>query len=458
MSWDAKSPKLSRFIVDKRPKVSQRIFMARTTFKHEVGIYEDLGSFRKKRFLWKQRINGESFRERFETLAAAKAAKASKLAQVKKYGELATEFNKADWMELEQCRKILPAGVSVLRACEYFVEMHSAERPGGTVAEEVASFLEFQRMRGVGHEHLKSLRTRLNKFCGTFGHRSVTSISTGEVVAFLTNLKLVLKPRTIKNYRSDFSNFFNYLKDFKRITVSPLSGITHRHFPKVKRTSTKNPLHPNDVAAVLAYLEGAFPEHVFWFACQFLLGIRVAESFRFRCEWIDPKQKRVVIPGWYMDGGEEVQGSKTEDMWALDNIPSNFWAWHARYGKASGPLVCTKLSEQSGKVSGPGMGNHAKRDDSDDLQVDWLDEKLRTAILRAGILERWPHNCKRDTFCTCHLSAYRDANATALILKHRNTSTLWESYMGCLLPEWEGRALFNIYPSMNVLRVGVKKH
>ncbi|MCH6259185.1 phage integrase SAM-like domain-containing protein [Puniceicoccaceae bacterium K14] len=395
--------------------------------KHETGIYEFKDAKRKKPFLWKQTISGELFKESFSTFKAAKKAKKQKLEEVKQFGSIATEFKEADWLELKQARERLGKAklsrkFSVLQAVDYCISMHGNGAESRSLHDEIEDYLAFQEKRSSA-SHFKTLRTRLRKFARSYGDMRASEVSKAFLVEYLQDLATVLKPHTVHNYRSNLRFFFKYLVTHDRIAQNPMDQVDTMLLPKIESNEEKHPISANQVAAVMAFAEVEFPELAYWLALQFFVGFRVAESKRFRFEWVDKRQKRIVIPGWFYDSerSEQVQGTKTKDEWAMDAVPGNFWTWHDKYGKDLGYVI-------------------------DQGEATRLDDRFRDNVVRKGILPNWPNNTKRDTFCTCHLSAFRDPKETALMLKHTDTSRLWKSYMGCILPKWEGRALFQIYP------------
>ncbi len=393
---------------------------------HETGIYEYTDRNRKEPFLWRQTINGKKFSESYDTLKKAQKAKRSMWANVKKYGKLATQFDQKDWRMFAEAADILPNGVSVLDAARYYVDRFG-DGKGKSVDSCFKEFIEHQTSRGNGYDHIRTLKTRVGYLANEdrLGLMGVREISGKMVLELLKELTQTLAPRTVKNYRNDWFNFFEFFMG-SEIHENPVAQVNSRHLPKVKATTKKNPLEVHQVAAIMALAEERFPDRAMWLALQFFLGFREGEASRFRFEWINPKMKRVVIPGWDEVDGERIQGSKTEDAWALDDVPGNFWYWFDKYGEGEGP------------VGAPASW------------WDWFN-CIRTPILDARILDEWPVNAKRDSFCTYHISAFRNTEKTALMLKHRSVNTLWQSYMGCLRPEDEGMAYFQIYPGCELI-------
>ena len=391
--------------------------------RHEKGIYEFVGSNRKERFLFKQQVAGKMLTKSFKTLRLAKAEKTAFNAKIKRYGKISTEFNDQDWAELKAARRDLPDGVSLQDVVKFYTERHAT---GNNLTMETCTklFVVFQTKRNNSRRYGQTVQSSMNKLLEYVPAKFVRSVTRNQLAKALDAIGETLSERSVLNHRGMWSHFFNWLVDTQEIFESPMKTITLNILPKSNRVNQKNPLEVDQVKAIMALAEKEFPHLAYWFALQFFVGFRSGEANRFQHEWVQPEFNRIVIPAWFKDEDGNVQGAtKTRDSWMIDKVPENFWAWHSRYGKPRG------------SVETPGNN------------YQW-DHKVRKPILAAGIVKEWPHNAKRDSFCTYHLSAYRDEKQTALILKHRNTNTLWNSYMGTLRTEKEGKAYFSILPEV----------
>jgi len=65
--------------------------------------------------------------------------------------------------------------------------------------------------------------------------------------------------------------------------------------------------------------------------------------------------------------------------------------------------------------------------------------------LKAGNIERWPHNALRHSFASYHLAYSRDAAKTALELGHTESATLFRHYRELVRPE-DAKAFWDITP------------
>ena len=400
--------------------------MSPSHIKHDTGIYEYRDRNRKRPFIWRQMVKGKQVSESFDTLAKAKAAKKSHKAHLKKYGKISTDFNEKDWAELKAAREVLPSGVSVLDAANEYLARHGVGK-NRALDDCVRLYFDFQKSRNNSRRYVQTVESTLNKLLEYLGKPLIREVSRSDVMEALSKLSQLVSVRTVKNHRAIWSQFFGYLVDVEELAESPMANITLNHLPKEKGGSRKNPLELDKVIWIMALAERDFPELAYWLALQFFVGIRSDEANRFQHEWVQPKFNRIMIPGWFYENGEAKGGTKTRDDWMIDKVPENFWSWHSKYGKVRGKVECP--------------GNN----------YQW-DRRVRKPVIEEGVVKKWPHNAKRDSFCTYHLSAYRDQAQTALILKHTNVTTLWKSYMGTLRTEQEGRAYFQIYPRSSLLR------
>jgi hypothetical protein len=359
-------------------------------------------------------------REFFATAEDAASRKAELVKLEKSEGRAAIEYSRQDHALLVAARDILPAGVSVLDAAKFWV-LHHPSAVSRSVSDAVAEFLVAKRAAAGIEEstavsrHIGDLQNRCGPFVLAFGERAVVEVTGNDVLAWLQGLRLA--PRTVANYRNAIQTFFNFAVRRDWLLVSPLNKVAASDLPAV-RGGAKHPLTVAQAEATLALFSEKWPKYRVHFALRFFLGFRTAEVRRFRWEWIQREQGRVIIPGWFYDGESARQGSKTGDNWAIDDVPPRFWA----------ALDAVGNLPASGAVPAP-------------YQRLW-DFKMMP-VWRAEVgLSEWPHNSTRDTFCTLHMSAYRDDQRTALILKHSNTQQLRRSYLATLVPQAEALPFF----------------
>lgn len=402
---------------------------ASKSIKHEPGIVEFTDAKRKKPFMFRQMVDGQSVTDFFATLEEAQAAKKARKRVRKKYGAMIDEFTEKDFLELKQAKALLPEGVTLMEAVLECSERHGTGEKR-TLDQCVELFLLDLKEREVSQKYYANAKSNLGKLVQYFPKKLARDVTQEMAMEKLKNLGALLGKRTVANNLATWKSLFTFTqKVLKEIKESPMTDVSKKNLPREKKVIKANPLRLDQVERIMELVEKTCPKIAYWMALQFFVGFREGEASRFRYEWVQPKFRTITMPGWFYDEeGEVQQGSKTGDAWMLDKVPDNFWAWHAKYGKESGPVYNPCCNR------------------------DWK-KWVVTPCIEAEILKDWPHNAKRDSFCTFHISAFRDAKATALLLKHRGVDTLWNHYMGCMKTEKEGKAYFEIQPKSEHLKL-----
>lgn len=127
-----------------------------------------------------------------------------------------------------------------------------------------------------------------------------------------------------------------------------------------------------------------------------------------------------MLPGWHLEGAEMAPITKTRDDWVIDDIPDAFWKWIERHPVEKGRLAVPS--------------NNA-----------W--KRVVRDLAAATDLVKWPSNALRHGFATYHLSAYRDAARTSIIMRHQNSKKLWQTYVSTLVSRHDGLAYLSVLPT-----------
>ncbi len=219
-------------------------------------------------------------------------------------------------------------------------------------------------------------------------------------------------PKTIKEYTSELKRFYNFCVRCEYIAESPFDNISYLDLPKVKR---KKPdvWTVDDVKLFFDFLEECYPNRASWFAIACFAGIRRAEINRLTPECFDLENKRITLPFDIV---------KTGDSWLMDNLPDNLWAWLSKYGIKSPKLYSNFFDDL--------LENFSK----------YYSEKT------GGKTFEWKHNICRHSFCTYHLSLYREPQKTSMLLKHRSPQTMWQHYIAGLVSKEIANKYFSILP------------
>jgi hypothetical protein len=376
--------------------------------------------------------------ETFATPEEAVSRKKELIELERSEGTAALSYSREVHADVTAARAILPDDVSHLQAAEFWVAHHATELV--PLDQAVELFVQLRRSQSIRPDgwtrHTKDLKSRLGRFALAFSDRPMAEITGEAILLWLANLTddktgEKLAARSVANYRIALDNFFNYAERRKWVSTSPMRGVIQDDLPKVRR-SKKHPLSIRQAQRLLEVVEKQEPDWLVHFALRLFLGIRTEESQRFRWEWIQRDQGRIIIPGWFFREDDDIeQGSKTGDDWAIDDIAPAFWKI---YDATDRPTV--------GQVPRPSNNRwHGyARPQGNRKPVP----SFKRLLMRELGLETWPHNALRDTFCTLHMSAYRSAERTALVLKHRNSQTLWQSYLSTMIPSADALPFFEL--------------
>ena len=218
-------------------------------------------------------------------------------------------------------------------------------------------------------------------------------------------------PKTIKEYRAELKQFFDYASRRGYWHKSPIDKISAADLPKIIRAHI--PVwNIDDIKLFFEWLETKRPNRVLWFAIACFAGIRRAEINRLKPEYFDLKNRRITLP---------YHSTKTGDTWLMEGLPENLWAFIETYGlKSLSPMCNSRFSN--------------------------LKEAFEAYCLANGRNFKWGHNVCRHSFCTYHLSLYRNPTQTALLLRHRNPAQMWQHYLAGLVSKDIASDYFSIVP------------
>jgi hypothetical protein len=374
-----------------------------------------------------------SFHRTFEEALAAKN-RAKRL--VRKEGTRALGYDRAAQLEYEEAKRILGPGVDLVQLARETAARAVAGTVSITLSEAVKDYEQGKIQLGRSRKHTQDIRQRLACFSAHFSNRNVDTIRTGEVLKFI--LGLAGGGRKKWNFYGTVASFFHHAVRVNWCPVSPCDKIDLKADLPQKRKGRVEILTPAQGAAIMRQIEVSESLYIAWACLQYFIGIRDAEAERFRGEWIQLKKRRVVVPGWFLDGDDESaveEGvSKTRDDWILDKVPPAFWAWVERYPEAfsEGPIPypSARAWERARDVVFP-------PGDKSDAAGSASGKPART---------RWPKNGFRHSFATYHLSWLRSADETSFLLRHRDSKKLWDSYFAYFVPEATGRRYLALKP------------
>ena len=316
--------------------------------------------------------------------------------------DLAT-LSKNQLVDIRKAIEILPVGHSLTEIVSEYNK---------TIAETKISLSnaweEYQAHKKVLNNGKKP-KFRITHFFEDFP----TWQDASNVKAILEWLKERGAPKTIKEYRAELKQFFDYADRRGYWHKSPIDRISGADLPKIKRAYI--PVWTiDDIKFFFDWLEAERPHRVLWFAIACFTGIRRAEINRLKPEYFDLKNRRITLP---------YHSTKTGDTWLMEDLPNNFWAFVESYGLKSLSPIC-------------------------DSRFTVLTNDFEAYCRANGRNFKWGHNICRHSFCTYHLSLYRNPVQTALLLRHRNPAQMWQHYLAGLTTKDIASDYFSIEPKL----------
>ena len=342
-------------------------------------------------------------------LQAVKAKKKAERLQ-KKEGSRAFAYSREAQVEYDEAKRLVGEDVQLSSIAREFAARLAAGAERKTIEEAVKHYVEAKTALDRSSKHLSDIEERLNIFAASFAGRGLESIRRNELLDWLLGLKSYLKPRSIKNFYRVLSAFFNYAEKRDWLVMNPVRRIDPVTDLPACGKGIVEILTPAAGKAIMRKIEETEPGYIAWACLQYFVGVRDAESEKFRGEWIDAQQKQIRVPGWVLDGKTKMGVAKTRDDWVIHDAPAAFWVWVRRYPRAFA----------HGPIRHPAW-------------IAWA--RIRDAVIADGDLTKWPTNGFRHSTATYHLSAYSDPGRTSLLLRHRDAKKLHANYLAELKPK-----------------------
>lgn len=258
---------------------------------------------------------------------------------------------------------------------------------------------EFLRLKdgAVSQHYYADIRNQLTKFQNVFA--GWKDAEPHKIVSFCKSISTATK--TQRHYFGTLREFFDFAET-KSYCKNPFNKIHKSEIPKVQRTSISVPT-PADIKIFFERLETMYPKLVGLYALVAFGGIRLAEAQRLTSQSFDLNRNEITLP---------FKDSKTRQNWLQANMPNNVWEWLKKY-----PV------NDAWKIGNPDI--YAKR-------------------AKDGL--NFPPNALRHSFATYHLSLYREANKTQILMRHTSSAMLWQTYLAGLTSKEVAIEYFNIVP------------
>jgi integrase len=268
-----------------------------------------------------------------------------------------------------------------------------------TVSQLADEVLETKRRDGMSKDYLRDLRSRLARFCLSFGNRPVAAVTVEEIDNWLRALPL--SPQSRVNYRSVVGVLFGHATRRGLIDLNPIARTAK---PKLVDASPEI-FSVEELDALLNTAALKSPEVLPMLAIGAFAGLRDAEIKRL--DWSEVDLTR---------GHIEVKAAKAKSAKRrIVPIQPNLAAWLAPFSGMKRRLV---PEGARGKL-----------------------ERVRTAAK----LSSWLVNGLRHSYASYRLAAIHDAPRVASELGHTSPQMLYNTYREVVRPE-EAQRYWKIEP------------
>lgn len=356
----------------------------------ETGFIVDLGL-----------INGKRARYSFRTREEAETFAESKRVERQNEGTAALGLSQETRQDAAKAAAILlPAGVSLLQAAEYYQQHVLAYRDAPLVAEIVRRMVEDAERNDRRDRTVSELKSRLDLFTEAFPDRRLSEITVEEIEEWINDEDW--SPRTRINYLTKISQLFNYALRHRWVDANIVDRIER---PTVE---DKEPgILTVDQAAALLQHAGRHGL-LAYVATGLFAGLRSAELLRLQWSAINLVEKSIVV-------GAQIAKKRSRRV----------------------VEICPAL-EAFLTATEPGTGAL--------VQGASFRENL-DALRKAAGLAEWPHNGLRHSFASYHLAAFGDALRTATILGHKDPGVVHNHYKA-LVQKSEALRFWNLRPAV----------
>jgi integrase len=296
--------------------------------------------------------------------------------------------------------------VDVVAGWRENLKRHELVRSRKTVGEAAKEYIAHcLSLRDTGQMSPDTFRQKRQKisFLGTkFNTVPLCDVTTEMLEQWLDELlgELGLSAAcTFNNYLKPVRTFFNFNK--KHVALNPAVGIPLRN----ASIDEVGVLTPKQTARLFAYALKHRPETLGRLALEAFAGLRFTSAATLAKEEINFEDKGITLLA---------RKIKTRRRRYIDGLPENFWAWIDKTTEA-----CWRMKRSQ-----------------------WM--HIKTDVFEGADVPH-PQNCLRHSFCTYHVSAYKNPGLTATLLCHQNQAQLWGHYNG-IASQAAGLTYFSIKP------------
>ena len=306
-----------------------------------------------------------------------------------------TDLTPFQIMDIKNAMAMLPSGKSLSDCVKLALNLSPQSK---TLKDTIFEFVSLKESK-LTAPYLAIVRGRLRKFLEAVPtYEKATPEATMQFCKEISD-----SPKTQLHYIRILQEFFAFAARKGYFTLNPFDKIHASELPKIKRKSYEIPT-VETLSSFFKELENSKPRLAGLYALVAFGGFRIAEAQRITPENINFDTKEIILPFY---------NSKTGETWLQANMPENVWDWLKKYPP-------TKFWQYK----------HPER------EIKELKDSFN--------LE---NNALRHSFATYHLSLYRDAPKTQILMRHRSSTQLWQTYLAGLKSKETAAEYFNIRPT-----------
>src|SRR5438034_11828708 len=182
------------------------------------------------KFVVRSNVSGRWERRFFETEAEAKTYAAQKEIELLNQGKEGMTFStELRVMAQRVSEQLQPYGKTIADAAQFYVKHLAAESRSILVRQAVDELIANRRDAGLSKRYCGDLKIRLGRFAKAFAERTVATITTKEIEAWLESLGV--GPVTRNTYRRDVRTLFSFCTKRNYCAENPATSATRAKEP-----------------------------------------------------------------------------------------------------------------------------------------------------------------------------------------------------------------------------------
>lgn len=338
-------------------------------------------------------VSGKKFRQYRKTKTAAVELRADLLKKHGQFGSHAFELSQSQIADATRAMAMLEDRTTLVEAADFWIR--NADAASDVTIEEVATEFLDARKEGTTKVYQSFLKVKVDRFVESFGaDRRIGTITTREVGRYLEAQPFAAE--SVANIRRALVTLFSFALKQEYISKNPAKNTAA---PRIVRGMPQF-FSKSDLDKLLKTCRAIDPELETPLALSAFFGVRSHEVTRLKDSDIDRANKTILI---------RAEVAKTHHPRLIENLPDRCWQSITKPHLVISPkMLITRRAKIYKKA-----------------KIEWFNSALR------------------KTFISHAVAAFQSAERVALVVGHRQTSTLHTHYRG-LVSHAQGNEYFNI--------------